>query len=88
MSDKYIIKNCPAILRVSEVCNSYEKAFDNHCLCQDCTDCLLKRIVKRCRKEQEYHKEWQKETGFNYAATGLRLANEILQLLDIQECEE
>ena len=79
---KYIIKNCPA--------KYYAGATNMKCseLGGDCdtkTDCIMKQIVERCRKEQEYHKEWQKETGFNYAATGLRLANEILQLLDIQE---
>jgi hypothetical protein len=98
MSDKYVIRNCPAYqkeLVTMDFKTGETKTTDkNYCInpfypntCQDCTDCVMKRIVERCRKEQEYHKEWQKETGFNYAATGFRLANDILQLFDIEECE-
>lgn len=51
MSDKkIIIRNCPAIYS-GEYCkeNTYE---DGSIYCQDCTDCLLKRIyekVKQCQ---------------------------------------
>jgi len=93
---KYIIQNCPAYIHRplsthDRVCLLGDKVKPNHkelyVYCKDCTDCVMKQIVERCRNEQKYHKKWQKETGFNYAATGLRLANEILQLLDIQEVE-
>lgn len=70
---KYIIKNCPAILRVSEVCNSYDKALDNPCLCKDCTDCVMKQIVKKCKKSLEV----------SYCP----IEQEILELLDIREVE-
>jgi hypothetical protein len=87
---KYIIRNCPEIYENYEdkfVCTAQIKQKGFPFYCATCTDCVMKRIVKRCRKEQEYHKEWQKETGFNYAVTGLRLANDILKLLDIEEVE-
>ena len=41
---KYIIKNCPAF-SVCGICVSQEA----ECLCKDCTDCLLKQIVKKCK---------------------------------------
>lgn len=51
MSDKYIIKNCPAflddvqLLEFSEgTCNSLQ---NHRAYCQDCTDCLSKQIVKQ-----------------------------------------
>lgn len=51
MSDKYIIKNCPAflddvqLLEFSEgTCNSLQT---HRTYCQDCTDCVLKQIVKQ-----------------------------------------
>lgn len=52
MSDKYIIKNCPA----------YSKDALDFCLaknatqaiCYNCTDCLLKQIYNLCNKYKEY----------------------------------
>ena len=47
MSDKYIIRNCPAIYGVFfDKCKKdhYE---DGTVLCQDCTDCVMKQIVKQ-----------------------------------------
>lgn len=93
MSDKYIIRNCPVCefsdweectgyLAEGYICNDIHTEIIE---CQDRTDCVMKQIMEKCQKEQKYHKEWQKETGFNYATTGLRLANDILQLLDIEE---
>ena len=41
---KYIIKNCSAY-SVCGICVSQEA----ECLCKDCTDCLLKRIVELCK---------------------------------------
>lgn len=54
MSDKYIIKNCPAflddvqLLEFSEgTCNSLQ---NHRTYCQDCTDCVMKQIVDILRK--------------------------------------
>ena len=80
MSDKYIIRNCPAflddvqLLEFSEgTCNSLQ---NHRTYCQDCTDCIMKQIVASCENKID--------TEFN---SGSMFAEEILELLDIQEVE-
>jgi hypothetical protein len=48
-------------------------------LCQDCTDCLLKQIVEKCREEIRTNDRWSDSRAF---------AIETLQMLEIEECEE
>jgi hypothetical protein len=43
MRDKYIIKNCPAIFRHPVGHWNCQQGKE----CQDCTDCVLKQIVKQ-----------------------------------------
>ena len=78
---KYIIKNCPAIMK-SMVCVN-----DKHSnLCQDITDCVLKRIAEICDNNGSkilYDSEIKKLKFFQ----GDKSANEILELLDMEECE-
>lgn len=75
---KYIIKNCPAILKVTKVCDDYRTTRDNPQLCKDCTDCVMKQIAIMCN----YAIHGAKATGhFNF------LGERILKLLDIQEVE-
>lgn len=82
---KYIIKNCPAflddvqLLEFSEgTCNSLQT---HRTYCQDCTDCVLKRIVEMC---QTYKKvECCQLT--EYARR--EVAMKILDMLEIEECE-
>jgi hypothetical protein len=62
---KYIIKNCPTLMG-NRLC--YGKTIKQ---CVDCTDCILKQIVKKCKKSLEV----------SYCP----IEQEILQLLDIQE---
>lgn len=66
--NKYIIKNCPAR------CNGMFKDCigTSHNECQDCTDCLLKRIVEKAKNARPY----------NF------LSDDILKMLVIEECEE
>lgn len=68
---KYIINNCPNLYELFDglVCT----ATDNEDYCKDCTDCVLKQIVKKCRKSLEV----------SYCP----IEQEILELLDIQEVE-
>lgn len=71
MSNKYVIKNCPNYddyFNPNETCR---KKYSQYC--QDCTDCLLKQIVKKCRKSLEV----------SYCP----IEQEILELLDTQEVE-
>lgn len=89
---KYIIKNCPCLYEYGkgDCCNDLR--YDQHTLCQDCTDCLLKKIVEKC------------ETHFNFCDNCVGdvnidcidctqggkaiMGNYILEMLEIKECEE
>ena len=44
MSDKYIIRNCPAISFTIGCLNEEVEVWD----CRDCTDCVMKQIVELC----------------------------------------
>lgn len=78
--NKYIIKNCPCFnegcyyLRFSGECLDLTQD-ENEC-CLECTDCLLKRIVEKCRDV----------SGYSDFAFGQRdKADEILSILEIEE---
>ena len=83
MSDKYIIKNCPAY-----DCSIVEW----NCLGSDTTECkngncVLKQIVELAKGHTELCKNCEqqiKECDCNDICNAYRL-NKILQLLDIQE---
>jgi hypothetical protein len=98
MSKKYVITNCPAIykkLRINENdelyideyrCNRNIPFYD----CQDCTDCLLKQIVKitknynkGCGKHCDINR---KENNCGKTCNAYKI-RQILELLDIQEVE-
>lgn len=77
---KYVIKNCG--------CNP---ACDEcYIRCKDITDCLLKQIVEKCKDAQDecsckirnYVKCFECTSGGRAA-----LGKEILELLEIEECE-
>lgn len=53
---KYIVKNCPAGQIVTSAVDSnlagvYCKM--THAPCQDCTDCLIKQIILKCKEDWE-----------------------------------
>ena len=76
MSDKYIIKNCPVAFNTrvdGTYCNDVEITIGKNTHCQYITDCLLKQIVKKCRKSLEV----------SYCP----IEQEILELLDVEEVE-
>lgn len=77
MSDKYVIRNCPAY---SETQGVYWTCYEdnNKLLCQDCTDCIIKQIVQVCN---EYSDKWE-DCDFSNG-----LSDEIFKLLDIEEVE-
>ncbi len=79
---KYIIKNCPCFVEGIAIKGNEQKTqtCNNHkvrelTLCQDCTDCVLKQIVEKC-----------KERTVGFIEEGA-IKEEILKLLDIEECE-
>ena len=74
---KYIIINCPASYRGYR--SDYECDSKGE-LCEEGTDCLLKQIVEKCKEEcTPTNDEWTRERE--------NIANEILSMLEIQECE-
>ena len=101
MSDKYIIKNCPAYIHRplsthDRVGLLGDKVKPNHkelyVYCADCTDCLLKQIVEKCKNYKENCKiegncldERLCSTCFLGGAN--ELGEWILDDLDIQEVE-
>lgn len=72
---KYIVKNCPAILRVTKVCDTYETTRDLPQFCKDCTDCVIKQVIEIAKDIIE------KDCYENSDAK----AEQILQLYDIEE---
>ena len=98
MSDKYIIKNCPAYIHRplsthDRVCLLGDKVKPNHkelyVYCKDVTDCLLKQIVEKCKKTLGYvnYKCYFKRDTVSLKYEAFKTLNDILQLLDIQEVE-
>ena len=84
MSDKYIIRNCPAISFTVGCLNEEVKVWD----CRDCTGCILKQIVELCKEDLKPVREWQEgDTVFIEYKKDAHLANNILQLLQIKEVE-
>lgn len=87
---KYIIKNCPALLDGERYGKYNGECCDKEIgtRCEYCKDCLLKQIVDKCNdvkailKRNTYVGEYIEFREIN------PLADEILQLLDIQEIEE
>jgi hypothetical protein len=75
MNEKYVIRNCP--------CYQDNKGMNcispnGYYFCQYVPDCKLKQIVQVCN---EYSDKWE-DCDFSNG-----LSEEILKLLDIQECE-
>jgi hypothetical protein len=87
MSDKYIIKNCPCYFNKPEA-NCWA---DQLSWCENITYCKLKQIVELCKDAQKECscKNPNKDVDCFECTSGGRaeLGTEILQLLDIEECE-
>ena len=84
---KYIIKNCPGLLKGAEKWAKGFKEDEHFCnegegkWCQDCTACVLKQIVDRCNIYK--YSEATETTDFARREVALK----ILDLLQIQEVE-
>ena len=86
MSDKYIIRNCPAITTgwhdTDYICNTHKMGCEH---CKDCTDCELKQIVELCK---EVNTKFYDSVHQRYLSPSkAKFARQILELLDIEECE-
>jgi hypothetical protein len=88
---KYIIKNCPACRQYQAGIYTCDDLYDCDLQrCQDCTDCVMKQIVELCKKVKLTYGQLDKpltETQCAALFSRATLADEILQLLDIQEVE-
>ena len=90
MSDRYIIRNCPCYDANGDGYDcGYE--YSKELYCQDCTDCVMKQIVKLCKKAI---KDCDKCKGdpeidcYDCTQGGKAIqGDKILELLDIEECE-
>lgn len=78
MTKKYIVRNCVA--KPSDIKASYGWCSTIQKKCCDCTDCLIKQVVEKCREELGIRYN-DIDQGRNY------LAEEILQLFTIEEVE-
>ena len=80
---KYIRRNCPNITFIDlwrlEPKSSYCKL--KNCGCENYTDCLLKKIVEKCKENIEFIK------NNNLPLITATTDNKIIKMLDIEECE-
>lgn len=84
-----VIRNCPAILKMTKICDAYETTRDLPKLCKDCTNCVLKQIVKitknytkGCGKHCDINR---KENNCGKTCNAYKI-RQILELLEIEEC--
>lgn len=82
---KYVIKNCPNLMNsyysTGEIKSGECGLCTNDKLCKDIIDCLLKQIVDLCQRDVG-----NKENMFLCARS--MLADEIIEKLEIEECEQ
>lgn len=87
----YVIRNCPAfVLMRTATSGTYFNicgTAKGHVECQDCTDCLLKQIAEKCKHIKSINKTNSYVGEYIEFTQRSPLAEEILDLLDIQECE-
>jgi len=85
MNNKYIIRNCPSCYYIycdkEYECNWRGSGITKPC--QDCTDCVIKQIVEKCKNNKKI--VYETEFGILTAYKKGSLSDEILELLDIQE---
>lgn len=81
---KYIVKNCTCFNEGHPNLRQYGECLDltaeeNYC-CADIENCLLKKIIEKCKEETDpINENWQREKE--------NLAKEILKMFEIEEVE-
>lgn len=81
---KYIIKNCPKLATNYFSCVENQCGVNTNTLCKNISDCLLKQIAEKC--DLNVSKVLYEGESLKFIE-GNKLASEILELLDIEECE-
>lgn len=84
---KYIVKNCPSAYqdyRMRYLCDyNYDEP------CKDCTDCLIKQVIEKCKKKKEWFSKLPDGVAFDLTTLlGGNLQDVILQLFEIEEFEQ
>lgn len=96
MKKKIVIKNCPCFNEGHPMLDYYGECLsltDDVQVCQDCTDCLLKRIyedVKTVYRTPEYFEELAKKGDRDQElieSAWHNVAHMVISKLDIQEVE-
>ena len=77
---KYIINNCPQITPITKLCNNVCPEVKQ---CKDISDCLLKQIIDKC--DSNISKLLYEGENLKLIE-GNKLASEILQIFDLEEC--
>ena len=77
-----IIKNCAVFNKQHQICNKKSKVVK----CQDITDCVMKKIYATCKQEISVNNADAPTNA--YAMGRVVVAEKILDLLDIEECEQ
>ena len=86
---KYIVKNCPALR--GWVCNEQFIRQDKMVDCQDCTDCLIKRVIEAVKTEERTPEELDAIKALDkYLCQSARhnMSMMIQSMFEIQEVEE
>ena len=78
---KMIIRNCPAFDSKYNECHS--KIEPHKLYCMDCTNCVMKRIVEKCKRTLSINKGSDNE----FTLGKMTFAEFILKDIDIQEVE-
>lgn len=92
--NKYIVRNCPCYAKgifckggdiIDDGCADYTLDKDSLICCADRTDCVLKRIVNKCKEQQNNFNNLPDNIAFDIKAIFGNLSEEILELLEIEE---
>lgn len=81
-SNRYVVLNCPTLMG-NRLC--YSKVIRQ---CADCTDCVMKQVIQECRKSIKCFESNEIACPVCSDAAGAELAQDILQLFDIEEIRE
>ena len=84
---KYIVKNCPSYDKDEQKGYTCTTLSVKSAECEDCTDCLIKKVIEKCKNIDCPCED--KGTACLVCGEDSRkiLANEILQLFEIEEVE-
>ena len=70
-SNRYVVLNCPTLMG-NRLC--YSKVIKQ---CADCTDCIIKQVIEKCKEYDKEQAEWCEPIPF--------CTDNIYDLCDIEE---